>query len=488
MDSIARVNYEYFGEVVSFDATHNTNQYGLIFVPFIGINHHWQSIFLGCGFIPNEGAKSFIWLFEKWLEVMGRPPSGMVTDQDLGICTAIKSVFPHIRHRFCIWHILDKLPARLGVWAFREEFVNPFKENIWGADNSQEFEAQWDTIVKKFGLENNEWLMEIYNIRKKWAPVYHKQHFWAGMSSSQRSEGMNALLKMHVSKKNSLHDFVIIFERALTRQREEELIEDHQSLEKKPKLKTMWPMEKQMCQIYTRCIFYSFQVELEHSLMYNIVLAKDDENVTYYQVNYCGVEENRKHVKYCKSEKMASCSCFMFEFKGIPCRHLLAYLRHTNHVELPKQYILTRWKRDVKRRGVVFRDGNIVGDEKNKNFASRFSELTSLANEVVDEGLFSNDAYKYARNNLHATIRELRSMKFKDSEENGEDMQNKEKAKELFEVNVHDPNQAKTKGRPRGGRWKPMREMRKVRARKCNLCGMRGQNHDSRNCPLKLTR
>jgi len=76
-------------------------------------------------------AKSFIWLFEKWMEVMGRPSLGMVTDQDHGICAAIKSVFPQIRHRFCIWHILDMLPARVGAWAFREEFVNPFKENIW---------------------------------------------------------------------------------------------------------------------------------------------------------------------------------------------------------------------------------------------------------------------------------------------------------------------------------------------------------------------
>jgi len=35
VDSIARVNYKHFGEVVSFDATHNTNQYGLIFVPLV---------------------------------------------------------------------------------------------------------------------------------------------------------------------------------------------------------------------------------------------------------------------------------------------------------------------------------------------------------------------------------------------------------------------------------------------------------------------
>jgi len=38
VDSIARVNYEHFGDIVSFDVTHNTNQFGLIFVPFVGIN------------------------------------------------------------------------------------------------------------------------------------------------------------------------------------------------------------------------------------------------------------------------------------------------------------------------------------------------------------------------------------------------------------------------------------------------------------------
>jgi len=45
---------------------------------------------------------------------------------------------------------------------------------------------------------------------------------------------MNALLNMHVSSKNSLHYFVIIFERALASQREK--IEDHHTLEKKFKI------------------------------------------------------------------------------------------------------------------------------------------------------------------------------------------------------------------------------------------------------------
>ncbi|XP_020242964.1 protein FAR1-RELATED SEQUENCE 5-like [Asparagus officinalis] len=356
VDGIARMNYQHFGDVVSFDATHNTNQYGLVFVPFVGINHHWQSVFLGCGLIPNEEAKSFVWLFNKWIEAMGHPPSGMITDQCLGICKAIETVFPEIRHRFCIWHILDKVSEKLGKWAYNMEFMKSFKDNIWDSETATSFEENWVSILKKNGLETHDWLKDIYEIREKWAPVYHKQYFWAGMSSSQRSEGMNALLKKHISRKNSLHDFVTIFQRVLARQREGELKEDHCTVEKKPKLKTLWSMEKQMAQIYTKKIFYIFQDELQPSLMYNIELVKENERESTFQLNFCGHDEKLRHIIYCKTTKMVRCSCLMFEFKGIPCRHILAYLKITNHSELPEQYILKRWCRNVRKR-VVLRDG-----------------------------------------------------------------------------------------------------------------------------------
>ncbi|KAL8126005.1 hypothetical protein AgCh_013339 [Apium graveolens] len=42
-DIRGRKNYEVFGDVVSFDATYRTNKYGMVFVPFIGIDNHWKS-------------------------------------------------------------------------------------------------------------------------------------------------------------------------------------------------------------------------------------------------------------------------------------------------------------------------------------------------------------------------------------------------------------------------------------------------------------
>ena len=46
VDVVRRLNFSNFGDVLIFDATHNTNQYDLIFAVFVGLNHHSQSIFM----------------------------------------------------------------------------------------------------------------------------------------------------------------------------------------------------------------------------------------------------------------------------------------------------------------------------------------------------------------------------------------------------------------------------------------------------------
>ncbi|XP_075096349.1 protein FAR1-RELATED SEQUENCE 5-like [Nicotiana tabacum] len=70
-DGRSRIDYEIFGDVVSFDTTYRTNKYRMICAPFIGINHHWQNIIFGCAFLSDESAESFKWLFSTFLKSMG---------------------------------------------------------------------------------------------------------------------------------------------------------------------------------------------------------------------------------------------------------------------------------------------------------------------------------------------------------------------------------------------------------------------------------
>ncbi|XP_020249228.1 protein FAR1-RELATED SEQUENCE 5-like [Asparagus officinalis] len=126
---------------------------------------------------------------------------------------------------------------------------------------------------------------------------------------------------------------------------------------------------------------------------------------------------------------------------------------------------------------VVLRDDNIIGDNATINFASRFSELNCLANEMVEEIGQDVDA-----------INKVQCLKLINDEEIGQDVEAPYSHAECSQDIVHEPSQARTKGRPKGKRLKPLREIRKCRPRKCKLCGKQRQNHDSRNCPLKLSR
>ncbi|XP_057515019.1 protein FAR-RED IMPAIRED RESPONSE 1-like [Actinidia eriantha] len=63
-DARSRAACKEFGDIVTFDTTYLVNKYDMPFAPFVGVNHHGQSILLGCGLISHEDTESFSWLFQ----------------------------------------------------------------------------------------------------------------------------------------------------------------------------------------------------------------------------------------------------------------------------------------------------------------------------------------------------------------------------------------------------------------------------------------
>jgi hypothetical protein len=91
VDGAARkANREAYHDCVSFDSTYLTNKYNMPFAPFIGINRHGQSIMLGCGFLRQELAVSYDWLFDSFLIGMGGlAPDNIIIDQDVAMKKSI---------------------------------------------------------------------------------------------------------------------------------------------------------------------------------------------------------------------------------------------------------------------------------------------------------------------------------------------------------------------------------------------------------------
>jgi len=95
-DAICRKNYSVLGDVLSVDSRYTTNQYNMKFVPFTGVNHHLQSVFLGVAFLADEKIDSYVWSFKTLLKAMGGvAPHLIITDKDASMKAAISQILPN---------------------------------------------------------------------------------------------------------------------------------------------------------------------------------------------------------------------------------------------------------------------------------------------------------------------------------------------------------------------------------------------------------
>jgi hypothetical protein len=232
--------------VLSFDTTYNTNQYDLKFAPFMGVNHHMRSIFFGAAFLADEKIESYVWLFEAFLRAMGgKAPEFIVTDEDASMRAAIIIIFLDSIHRLCMWHIMKKLPEKIGPHLLEEdEFWEEVNRCVCGSEAIEEFENRWKAIITKYHLQNNEWLQGRYLIRKSWIPAYFRD-IWLGgiLQTTSRSESANSFFNRFIGRKLAFVEFWIRFDIALKCQRQEELVDDNTSLHRNPSLITSWEIE-----------------------------------------------------------------------------------------------------------------------------------------------------------------------------------------------------------------------------------------------------
>ncbi|XP_021719091.1 protein FAR-RED IMPAIRED RESPONSE 1-like [Chenopodium quinoa] len=208
VDARSRVAYEDFGDAVFFDATYLTNEYELLFANFVGVNHHGQSLLLGCALVSHEDCDTFAWIFRQWLACMNnRAPKAILTDQTAGMRRPLVEVMPNTVHRWCIWHIMSKIPEKLGKCAGYQEFVNPLKELVYESFDPGEFQTRWVEFIAEYKLEDNEGLQSLHKESHMWVPAYVKEFFWAVMKTTQRVESINRFFDGYVNRKTKLHEF-----------------------------------------------------------------------------------------------------------------------------------------------------------------------------------------------------------------------------------------------------------------------------------------
>ncbi|KAI5352026.1 hypothetical protein L3X38_004917 [Prunus dulcis] len=83
----------------------------------------------------------------------------------------------------------------------------------------------------------------------------------------------------------------------------------------------------------------------------------------------------------------ASCICKKFEFEGILCRHVLAYMKMKQTEYLSNKYILKRRTRAAKSDIVMEEGGMEITECDDNSLLIRQTRLSKLAFELIDGGI-----------------------------------------------------------------------------------------------------
>ncbi|XP_024022375.1 protein FAR1-RELATED SEQUENCE 3 [Morus notabilis] len=398
VDARSRTAYSHFGDAVTLDTSYRVYQYRVPFAPFTGVNHHGQTVLFGCALLLDESEATFTWLFKTFLTAMNdRPPVSITTDQDRAIQVAVANAFPESRHCISKWHVLREGQEKLAhVCHAHPNFQLELYNCINLTETVEEFESSWNSILDKYDLRRNDWLQSLYNARAQWVPVYFRDSFFAAISPNKGYDG--SFFEGYVNQQTTLPMFFRQYERALENWFEKEIGADFDTICTTPVLRTPSPMEKQAADLYTRKIFTKFQEELVETFVYTANRIDGDGAISTFRVAKFEDDNKAYIVTLNHPELRADCSCQMFEYSGILCRHVLTVFTVTNVLKLPSHYILKRWTRNAKTgSGLDERSADIQGQE---SLTLRYNNLCREAIRYAEEGAIATETYNAAMNAL----------------------------------------------------------------------------------------
>ncbi|KAK2986227.1 hypothetical protein RJ640_010061 [Escallonia rubra] len=189
-DGRMRIDYELFGDIVTFDTTFATNKDHRPLGVFIGFNHYREQVIFGASLLYDETQASFDWVFNTFFEAHKfKKPTTIFTDQDISMENAIHVVMPDVRHSLCTFHIMQNAIKHLGNLMKDDScFLSDFKALMFEFEDVTKFEKEWEALFKNYKVRGNSWLERTYALKEKWARCYMKTTVTLGVRNKGRLE------------------------------------------------------------------------------------------------------------------------------------------------------------------------------------------------------------------------------------------------------------------------------------------------------------
>uniref|UniRef100_A0A8I6WWN0 Protein FAR1-RELATED SEQUENCE n=2 Tax=Hordeum vulgare subsp. vulgare TaxID=112509 RepID=A0A8I6WWN0_HORVV len=351
-DARSKLDYEIFGDFISFSTTYSTNRHNMPFTPIIGMNNHGRILVFGCALLQDQKAETFKWMFQTFLHVMGgKLPKTIIIDQDEGMVKAIAEVMPQVRPRLCKFSVMRKAQEMLGAFMAARGNMNAELHGL--VDNSlteKEFEEGWAVLIERYDASENEYLRLMWKIRKRWVPIYFQADFYPFVESAGHVERTNLLFKDNVLLQDSVEKFIEQYERiqeSIVKTEEEDTLQPATE----PAYFSMQPIERHAARIYTRQIFLRVQKELYCSTALNAYEIRGGSAYRLEKVfNYKNPEFDRNSFEVLAEPgtHVFKCQCAKFTRDGFLCCHIFRVFTQLGVTEIPAQYIVPRWAREFR--------------------------------------------------------------------------------------------------------------------------------------------
>ncbi|GJU70959.1 FAR1-related sequence 5-like protein [Tanacetum coccineum] len=247
-DEVAKCNYKEFGDIVSFDATFNSNkdssgiscdsteshQISLV-IPFesyeISLESHVilvesQEILLESHVILLES--HVILLFSQFESHEISMESQVI---HIEIRISLESQMIHVESQVIrIESHVISLESHICKEIYNETyFKERFDKIVWNMFiEPLEFEEKWAQLIEDFGLQSHKWLKKMFNLREIWIPAYFiDSPLYGLMRTTSRFESENSFFKSFTSPGATL---VISLESQMIHVESQEIhIESHHS-------------------------------------------------------------------------------------------------------------------------------------------------------------------------------------------------------------------------------------------------------------------
>jgi hypothetical protein len=77
-------------------------------------------------------------------------------------------------HRLCLWRIYLNATKHLShvIHKHPKKFLPAFKSCVYEDRSEECFKKKWNELLIEYSLEENSWILNLYDLREKWVAVY----------------------------------------------------------------------------------------------------------------------------------------------------------------------------------------------------------------------------------------------------------------------------------------------------------------------------